>query len=522
MTANVSGPQDEAQRVQALHRAGILDTGPDERFDRATSLARSLFNVPIALVSLVDETRQWFKSHPGLDLDETPRSMSFCSHAIAAGDDVFVVEDAGRDPRFADNPLVVGDPRIRFYAGQPLSDPDGYRLGTLCIIDRQPRALRPDEAEALKELAYLVEAQINATAQERRFRALVEQSVDMILVATLEGTVLYESPSVAKVFGPIDQRPGGAPFENVHPEDHAELTRRMQQLTTQPGTPVQIQVRVRDGGGGWRWFDGVGTNMLGDPAIRGVVVNLRDITARKDSEAVLQELNRQRDQLRRFLSPQVADLVLTSGSEALLGAHRSRIAAVFCDLRGFTNFAQGAEPEDLMGVLREYHEAMGAEITKQAGTLGFFEADGILVFFNDPIPCEDPEMRAVRMALGMQESMVELGERWRRQGYDLGLGIGIDVGFATLGTIGYVGRSDYTAIGTTVNQAARLCAEATAGQILMTERSYAAVDGLIEATYVKAFSLKGIARPVQAYEAHGLKMGGPGKRTNAPSDQRSH
>jgi diguanylate cyclase (GGDEF)-like protein len=154
-------PEDENERLRALHALGILDTPPEDRYDRVTRLAKRLFRVPVALVSLVDEERQWFKSCQGLDASQTPREVSFCGHAIL-GSDVFVVRNALRDARFCDNPLVTGEPNIRFYAGCPLTLPDGSRVGTLCIIDRRPRRFGTPEAEALRDLAHVIERELAA------------------------------------------------------------------------------------------------------------------------------------------------------------------------------------------------------------------------------------------------------------------------------------------------------------------------------------------------------------------------
>jgi len=152
---------DEAGRLEALRSLGVLDTEPEERFDRLTRTARRLFDVPIALVSLVDANRQWFKSCMGLGVRETTRDISFCGHTIL-GDDVFVITDAWQDPRFADNPLVTGEPHIRFYAGCPLRVAGGHKLGTLCIIDSRPRSFRPDDVAALKDLAGMVQSELSA------------------------------------------------------------------------------------------------------------------------------------------------------------------------------------------------------------------------------------------------------------------------------------------------------------------------------------------------------------------------
>jgi len=159
LVVDPDAPADEMRRLGALRASGLLDTPAEERFDRVTRMAQRLFDVPIALISLVDEDRQWFKSRQGLDAKETPRAFSFCAHAIG-GDDVFQVADAGADARFADNPLVTGDPNIRFYAGAPITAPDGSKLGTLCVIDRQPRSLSAADVKALEDLAALVETEI--------------------------------------------------------------------------------------------------------------------------------------------------------------------------------------------------------------------------------------------------------------------------------------------------------------------------------------------------------------------------
>jgi adenylate cyclase len=183
--------------------------------------------------------------------------------------------------------------------------------------------------------------------------------------------------------------------------------------------------------------------------------------------------------LRRFLSPQLAELILSSGTESLLQSHRREIAVVFCDLRGFTAFSEVGEPEDVMSVLDLYHSAMGELIFRHEGTLKDIYGDGLMIFFNDPVPCPDPVARAVRMAVDMQARVAELARDWLRHGYDLALGIGISQGYATMGQIGFEGRRDYGAVGSVVNLAARLCSEAHGGQILLSARAFALVDELV-------------------------------------------
>ena len=208
--------------------------------------------------------------------------------------------------------------------------------------------------------------------------------------------------------------------------------------------------------------------------------------------------------LRRFLSPQLADLVMSSGDQSFLQSHRREITVVFCDLRGFTAFAETVEPEDVMQVLAEYHEALGDLIHRFDGTLERFAGDGLMVVFNDPIPCDDAPQRAVKLAVAMRARVGQLEQEWRRRGHDLGFGVGIAQGHATLGLIGFVGRSDYTAIGTVTNAAARLCAEAEPGQILISQRVYAGAEELIVADPVGELTLRGFARPMRAYNIAGL------------------
>jgi GAF domain-containing protein len=209
--------------------------------------------------------------------------------------------------------------------------------------------------------------------------------------------------------------------------------------------------------------------------------------------------------LRRFLPPQVADLIVASGGERQLESHRREITALFCDLRGFTGFSESSDPEDVMTLLRQYHAAIGAIIIKYSGTLERYAGDGVMVVFNDPVPVDNPALQAVRMALDMRAALGALIEKWRRLGHELGFGIGIAHGYATLGTIGFEGRFDYAAIGTVSNVASRLCDEAKPGQILISSRVLMAVEEAIAVESVGDFALKGISRPLAAYNVVGVK-----------------
>ena len=207
----------------------------------------------------------------------------------------------------------------------------------------------------------------------------------------------------------------------------------------------------------------------------------------------------QMGRLRRFLPPQVADLIVASGTERQLESHRREITALFCDLRGFTGFSESSDPEDVIALLREYHAAIGEIIINYSGTLERFAGDGVMVVFNDPVPVPNPELQAVQMALDMRVAIGALIEKWRRLGHDLVFGIGISHGFATLGTIGFEGRFDYAAIGTVSNVASRLCDEAKPGQILISPRVLMAVEDAVTVEPVGEFALKGIQRPLAAY-----------------------
>jgi class 3 adenylate cyclase/TRAP-type C4-dicarboxylate transport system permease small subunit len=209
--------------------------------------------------------------------------------------------------------------------------------------------------------------------------------------------------------------------------------------------------------------------------------------------------------LKRFFSPQLAELILEGNTQDPLKIHRREIAVVFLDLRGFTAFADRAEPEEVIDVLQEYHTAMGELIGQFEGTLERFTGDGIMVFFGDPITVSNPLERAVRLSLAMRERVGTLTPRWSRRGYDLGLGIGVALGYATIGAIGFEGRWDYAAIGRVTNLAARLCAEAQSGQILINQPSLDGMENLLEIESIGELSLKGFQRPVPVLNILGLK-----------------
>ena len=232
---------------------------------------------------------------------------------------------------------------------------------------------------------------------------------------------------------------------------------------------------------------------------------LRDWNAKLEERVQEQVGELQRlSQLKRFFSPHVAEAIVSAGEKSILSPHRREISYVFVDLRGFTAFTDTAEPEEVEAVLRDYQSAMGAIVTEHDGTLDRFAGDGILIFFNDPLPVQDPGKRAAAMALAMQSGFMPLRDRWLKQGFDLALGIGITQGFATLGAFGYEGRWDYSAIGGMVNLASRLSDEAGSGQILIDRKTCAALGDSAQTENVGPLTLKGYAQPVPAFLLKGM------------------
>jgi adenylate cyclase len=215
---------------------------------------------------------------------------------------------------------------------------------------------------------------------------------------------------------------------------------------------------------------------------------------------LFETVERQRGQLARFVSPEIATLISTEEGARLLAGHRAYVSVVYLDLRGFTAFAETAEPEELIEVVREYHEAAGGLVAAHRGTLEHFAGDGLMVFFNDPVPLPDHELHAAKLALAMRERIGELAAGWRRRGHELGLGAGISAGYATLGQIGFEGRYDYGVLGSVTNLAARLSDAATAEQILLSQRAYSALEDHVEAKPAAKLQIKGFSHPVQAYE----------------------
>lgn len=240
--------------------------------------------------------------------------------------------------------------------------------------------------------------------------------------------------------------------------------------------------------------------------IKSQATELRDLnrTLEKRVRTQLEQLERLQ-RLRRFLSPQLADAIVSSGDESILRSHRRQVAMIFVDLRGWTNFVDAVEPEELMRVLREFHGTIGGLVRRFDATVGFIEGDGVQLFFNDPIEVPDAALRAIRLGCTLRQEMAELTARWRKRGYDLDFGAGMALGYATCGEVGFEERSDYAAVGAVTNLAARLADEAAGGQILITQRLYAEVGDDVEVQSMGEFRLKGFQRPVPAFDVLGIR-----------------
>jgi adenylate cyclase len=235
--------------------------------------------------------------------------------------------------------------------------------------------------------------------------------------------------------------------------------------------------------------------------IRAQAAELADLNRTLEERVTEQitELERLR-RLRRFLSPQLADALVASGADGVLTSHRREVAMLFADLRGWTSFVDTVEPEELLRVLREFHDVVGGLVKRFDATVGFLEGDGVQLFFNDPIEIPDAPLRAARLGVALREEMAELTPTWRKRGYDLDFGAGIALGYATCGEVGFEGRSDYAAIGAVTNLASRLADEAAGGQVLITQRLLAEIEGDVDVEPAGEFALKGFQRPVAAYD----------------------
>jgi class 3 adenylate cyclase/CheY-like chemotaxis protein len=372
---------------------------------------------------------------------------------------------------------------------------------TLLVVDDN-EGNRDALSRSLSRLGYTV---VCAEDGRRALEVLAMTEVDLVLLdimmPELDGYAVLERRRV-------DPRLRDIPFIMISASDDAASVIRCVEMGAEdylpkPFDPVLLRARIGACLEKKRLRDQEKLHLATIEAQAAELAEWNRTLERRVAEQVaqLERIGR----LKRFLPTQVAEAIVATGDESLLESHRRQIAAVFCDLRGFTPFSETSEPEVVMDVLGEYHRALGALIARFEGTVEHFAGDGLMVVFNDPLPCPDPEARAVRMALAMRERMAELSAGWRRRGHTLGFGIGISLGYATLGRIGFEGRLHYAAIGSVVNLAARLCGEARDGQVLVSQRVGAAVEHLAVTAPAGDLRLKGFRDAVPAFEIVGLR-----------------
>ncbi len=363
---------------------------------------------------------------------------------------------------------------------------------TVLVVDDLPQNVRLMDA-VLSPLGFTV---VSASSGEEALDLLARQLPDIVLLdIMMPGMDGYETCRRIRA----NPATSFIPVVMVTASGDAEKVRAIEvgadDFVTKPLNKAELLARVRSLVRVKRYHDTV--------VAQSAALAEWNTTLEQRVAAQVAELDRL-GRLRRFLSPQVAQLVVDTGDESFLRSHRREIVSVFTDLRGFTAFAESGEPEETMEVLAEYHLALGELVFSYEGTLEHFAGDGLLVFFNDPVPCPDAPDRAVRMAVDMRARVAELAQGWRRKGHDLGFGVGIAQGYATLGRVGFPGRYDYAAIGTVTNLAARLCAMAQADQILVSQRVRHGIVGPVDCREVGPLELKGFSRPVEAYEVIAL------------------
>jgi class 3 adenylate cyclase/CheY-like chemotaxis protein len=365
---------------------------------------------------------------------------------------------------------------------------------TVLVVDDQPPNLRLMEA-MLTPRGHQV---VTAASGEEALACLAETSVDLVLL-----DIMMPGIDGHEVCERIRANPETAflPVVMVTASGEEQKVRAIEagadDFVTKPVNRAELLARVASLGRVKRYHDTI-VRQAGELQAWNSELESRVQTQVEELERMAK--------LRRFLSPQLAELIVDSGDESFLESHRREIVVVFCDLRGFTTFAESSEPEEVTTVLREYHDALGDLIYRFEGTLERFTGDGLMVFFNDPMPCDDAPLRAIRMSLAMRDRVQGLAEAWSRRGFDLSLGIGLAQGYATLGRIGFEGRFDYAAIGSVTNLAARLCASAEPWQVLAQHRVVAEAGDAVVSEELGSRDLRGFSRPIRTCQVRGLDL----------------
>ena len=370
------------------------------------------------------------------------------------------------------------------------------------MSERAGRILVDDDVrENVRLLEAVLEAHgyevVSATDGHAALELAVSAKPDLVLL-----DVLMPQPDGYTVCGMLREQDETAvlPVIMLTASEGAEKTRSIEagadDFITKPFNRDELLTRIRSLLRIKRYHD----------TIKSQAVELRDLnrTLEKRVRTQLEQLERLQ-RLRRFLSPQLAEAIVSSGDESILRSHRRQVAMIFVDLRGWTTFVDAVEPEELMRVLREFHDTIGGLVRRFDATVGFIEGDGVQLFFNDPIEVPDAALRAIRLGCTLRHEMAELTARWQKRGYDLDFGAGMALGYATCGEVGFEERSDYAAVGAVTNLASRLADEAAAGQILITQRLYAEVGDDVEVQSMGEFRLKGFQRPVAAFDVLGIR-----------------
>ncbi|RUQ95614.1 adenylate/guanylate cyclase domain-containing protein [Legionella septentrionalis] len=389
---------DEEHRLAALYELKILDTPPEERFDRIIRLTAKYFSTPIAYIAFIDRERQWLKSSQGLSVKQTPRNISFCHHTIQQNTPL-IVTDATQDTRFCNSPLVLDTPHMRFYAGIPLATIQGFNVGTLCVSDQIPRDLDADQIQLLKDLATLAEDQLT-----------------LLDISKLEKMIREKNEELA----------------------------------------------------------------------------LRNNFIRKAFSS--------------FMSDEIVSKLLESTQKLTVGGEERKITVLFSDLRNFTPLAETYPADKIVSMLNNYYAHMVDVIEKYNGTIDSFIGDAIMVLFGAPYSGEDDAKRAIACALDMQEEMTRVNSINKTNNLPaLQMGIGVNTGYAIVGTIGSEKRMQYSAIGSSVNLASRIQDLTLGGQILISAATYQEVAGKIDLHGHLRVKVKGIDSPITIYDVMGLK-----------------
>jgi class 3 adenylate cyclase/putative methionine-R-sulfoxide reductase with GAF domain len=542
-----------AEVLRAVARAGGLQPVLDEVARAVTHLSKAdsgrLFVLEGGLLHVVanwgsDEALEYDKEHPHA-LDRTTHTGRT---AVARA--VVHIPDTLADPEYT----YSGPRAVRTILGVPILFEDDL-IGVIAMARYEARPFTDEQIALIETFADQASIAIaNARLLDAVERQLEQQraiSDVLAAVARAEGldSVLHELVESAcrlcgAQFGEVyliegdllrfAVGHGGPPelyeYEREHPHPAAGDRSSVNGRVVLTRDVVHISDILEDPEYSWPAADEAGIRaLLGAPLlVEGDLVGVFNIVRTEpvpytdeqvelvrtfaDQAAIavanarlIDAVERQRTELSRFVSPQVAELLSSEEGEKMLAGHRAYISVLFCDLRGFTAFAQTAAPEELFEVLRDYHGAIGELITEYEGTLEHFAGDGVMVFFNDPLPVEGHELNAIRFALAAHERFRQLAGVWAKRGIDLGLGIGIAAGYVTLGRIGFEGRYDYGALGPDTSLASRLSTNAKPGQTLISQRVYAAVEDEVEASEVGDLELKGFGRPVVAYEVSGLR-----------------